>query len=166
MSGDHLLADTDIEDALSEAYVWAVATHAGYAISKKNFDRDSVDVTIEGGADFRPKIDCQLKATINLKDDGKDHFKFPCPVKNYNKLVIETQTPRILVVMALPTNKENWLNLSENELILRNAAYWISLKGNKITENKDNITIDIPKANHLTVPALQELMNKSRTGFL
>lgn len=47
--GDALLATTDIEEALSEAYVTAIAARAGYAVAKRNFDRDSVDLTIECG---------------------------------------------------------------------------------------------------------------------
>lgn len=166
MNGDQLLADTDVEDALSEAYVWAVATHAKYVLAKKNFDRDGVDLTIEGGAELRPKLDCQLKATVNLEQYDDENWKFVCPVKNYNKLIISTQTPRILIVMKLPKEKDDWLRLSDTELIIKNAAYWVSLKGQAETENKNAITISIPKSQRLSVESLRDLMEKSRTGAL
>lgn len=163
---DQLLADTDIEDALSEAYVWVVATHAGYVLSKKNFDRDGVDVTIEAGSHFRPKIDVQLKATINLGSPKDGVFRYPCPAKNYRNLVITTQTPRILVVLRLPGSKDEWISISHEELVIRYAAYWVNLKGHAPTENDTSITIDVPEENRLTVESLQALMEQSRTGAL
>jgi hypothetical protein len=166
MSSDQLLADTDIEDALSEAYVWVVATHAGYVISKKNFDRDGVDVTIEASGEARPKLDVQLKASINLTANSDGVIKFPCPKKNYDKLRIATQTPRILIVMKLPTDKGDWISLSEEELTVRHAAYWISLKGLSETDNTTSVTIDIPAANKVTVQSLRDLMELSRKGAL
>jgi hypothetical protein len=163
---DSLLADTDIEDALSEAYLWVVATHAGYVIAKPAFDRDGIDVTIEASGEQRPKINVQLKATINLKVVGGDTIKFPCPQKNYDKLRIATQTPRILIVLDLPSNKPDWITLTDKELIVRHAAYWISLRGMPENENTSTVTVDIPLANKVTVESLQKLMEMSRAGSL
>ena len=85
---DQLLPTTDIEEALSEAYVHAVAAAAGYVVSKKNFDRDGVDVTFEAGDAQRPKIDAQLKATINLPVSDRDILRYPCRKRNYDLLAV------------------------------------------------------------------------------
>lgn len=162
---DALLAGTDIEEALSTAYVHAVAATAGYVIAIKNFDRDGVDLTIEAGGLARPKIDLQVKATINLPRIG-DVFKFPLKRRNYDHLIIETQTPRILVVMHLPEKKEGWVNVGVESLIVRNCAYWVCLTGAPPTDNVATITVDIPASNHFSVKCLIELMDKSRTGTL
>jgi hypothetical protein len=44
---DHLLAPNDREEALSRAYVAAVAAGAGYALAPMDFDRDGVDLEIK-----------------------------------------------------------------------------------------------------------------------
>ena len=66
MSPDALLSVRDREEALSRAYVRAVAGFAGYVVSEADFDRDGIDLRIHAGGDFNPAIGLQLKATIGL----------------------------------------------------------------------------------------------------
>lgn len=162
---DGLLADTDIEESLSFAYVHAVSVSAGYVIALKNFDRDGVDMTIEAGDHLRPKIDVQLKSTINVESDGSI-ITYKCKQRNYDLLRIPTQTPRILILMDLPKKKDAWLSISVDELILRHRAYWISLLGYPATTNTESTTIKIPTENILNTDSLRDLMEKSRTGSL
>lgn len=162
---DTLLADTDIEEALSQAYVTAVASMAGYVVAHKNFDRDGIDITIEAGDSFRPKIDLQLKASINI-DDRSETITYFCPKRNYDLLSIDTQTPRLLLVMKLPKDRENWINISNEHLIIRHCAYWMSLRGHPETENATGKTIYIPKTNRFHIQSLQALMEQSRSGII
>lgn len=162
---DGLLTLTDIEEALSEAYATAIAARAGYVVAKRNFDRDGVDLTIEAGDLLRPKIDLQLKATINLRAMG-NLMAFPCPLRNYNLLRFPTQTPRLLVVLHLPKEPEKWLSVNPSRLILRNCAYWMSLRDAPETDVKDNKTVYFPKENRLDVSSLKALMEQSRTGVI
>lgn len=162
---DGLLAFTDIEEALSEAYVTAIAARAGYVTSKGNFDRDGVDLTIQAGDHLRPKIDLQLKATIGL-DGAKDPMSFSLKRRNYDLLRITTQTPRLLVVLHLPRDKEDWLRVSPTELILKHCAYWLSLRGAPETDVEHEKTVYIPSANRFDVASLTRLMDQSRTGSI
>lgn len=162
---DSLLASTDIEEALSLAYVHAISASAGYVIALKNFDRDGIDVTIEAGGGFRPKVDAQVKATINLTRSG-DVYKFELKRRNYDHLIIQTQTPRILVVMHLPQDQANWMSLDTESLILKKCAYWVCLKGAPETTNKASITVDIPVTNTFDVSGVKDLLEMSRTGTL
>ena len=162
---DSLLAMTDIEEALSLAYVHAIAASAGYVISLKTFDRDGVDVTIEAGGGFRPKVDAQVKATINLPRSG-NVFKFPLKRRNYDYLIMQTQTPRILVVMHLPEDQTNWMSMDAESLSLKKCAYWVCLTDFPETKNTKSITVDVPVANKFDVPGLQALLEMSRTGTL
>ncbi len=50
-------------EALSRAYVSAIAAHAGYTVGRPEPDRDSVDLSLSAGGAMRPQIDIQLKAT-------------------------------------------------------------------------------------------------------
>ncbi len=129
MPDDSLLSDDDIESEMSAAYVHAVAAHAGYNCGPPpGLDRDSIDIQISCSGHRRPKVDAQLKATINLVGN-ETHFNYPIKIKNYDDLRIDTQTPRILIVLDLPKSKEEWLLISRERLIIQRSAYWVSLKG-------------------------------------
>jgi hypothetical protein len=130
-----LLADTDIEEAISSAYAHAVAAAAGVVVALRHFDKDGIDITFETGGDQRPKIDAQLKATINLSANATGILKFPCPRRNYDLLRVPTQVPRILIVLHLPKNQNEWVTCTPETLIMRNCAYWINLNGAPESDN-------------------------------
>ena len=162
---DSLLTDPDREEGLSRAYAHAVAAQAGYVTAVYDQDRDGVDMRIQAGGDMRPALDLQLKATVNLgipDDDGYLHF--PLRLRNYNLLRIETQTPRLLVVLDLPKEEEQWMSITSDELVLRRRAYWLSLKGYHGTRNRSSVTVDIPASNLFNVDNLPDLMEQSRSG--
>jgi hypothetical protein len=166
MNQNELLASTDIEEAISSAYAHAVAAAAGVVIALRHFDRDGIDITFETGGGQRPKLDAQLKATVNLRKNREGMLRYACPRKNYDNLRIPTQVPRILVVLHLPPNKQEWVECTAENLILRNCAYWTTLLGAPETENQCSVTIDLPPTNRFDVDGLKELMEKSRRGKL
>lgn len=160
---DEILSPQDQQEALSQAYVQAVAGKAGYTISVPNFDRDSIDVTIGAGGRMRPRLDLQLKATINLTlKDGS--YSFPLSKKNYDDLRAQIRTPRILVVLDMPRNEREWIEISPQQLILRRAAYWKSLHGLPDSENTSTVTVKIPASSKFDVDGLKALMEQSRRG--
>jgi len=163
--GDDLLALTDIEDVLSEVYVSAIAARSGYTFSKPNLDRDSVDLTISAGGRQRPKLDLQLKGTINL-DASADLMPFSLKLKNYNDLRESTQVPRILVVVRLPKEADQWLSVSPGEMVLRHCAYWLSLRDAPVADVETAKTVYIPSKNRFDIEGLQALMDQSRTGIV
>lgn len=165
MASDAILTTQIIEEALSEAYMQALAGATGYTVSKRNFDYDGVDITIDAGGDFRPRLDIQLKATINATaNDGL--IPYFCPKRNYDLLRLATQTPRLLILFHLPQHQADWLTIEPGEMILRHCAYWHSLKGFPETDNATGCTVYIPEANRLSVEELSVLMQKSRDGEL
>ncbi len=165
MVNDAILTTPDTQEALSRAYVEAVAAAAGYSTARPEIDRDSIDVTISAGGSMRPRIDIQLKATTNLKSrDGI--YRFRLSIKNYNDLRAETQTPRILVILNMPSSPKEWLNITSEALVLRHAAYWKSMRNAPETENTSSVSIDVPSANVFDVSGLKELMEKSRSGVV
>jgi hypothetical protein len=161
---DALLYITDRKEALSRAYAAAVAAGAGYTTSPpSDFDRDSIDVTFEAGGHMRPRISAQLKSTTNLKLDN-EVFTYILKKKNYDDLRIETQVPRILVVLRLPKSESEWLNISAEELVIRRAAYWVSLRDKPEVPNEDSVTVYIPMENMFDIACLRDLMEKARDG--
>lgn len=163
---DALLTTEDEQAALSIAYVQAIAARAGYTSAVPTGpDRDSVDIQLSAAGAMRPRLDLQCKSTVNLPI-VENTFRYPLKRKNYDDLIVPTQTPRLLVVLALPNDASRWLSVSVTELVLRTAAYWISLKGWDETENTTSVTIPIPTENLFDVSAVQTLMEQSRSGAL
>lgn len=96
----------DQKAALSVVYAKAVAARAGYVTSVPDLDRDGVDLRIEAGGAMRPALDLQLKATARLGVPAFGSLTFALKRRNYDLLRVDTQTPRILVVLVLPDNPE------------------------------------------------------------
>ena len=145
--------ENEQKQQLSVAYVHAVAAKAGYACQVITVDDDSIDVMIAARGTVHqtavlksPRIEIQLKATAT--DVSKpDHIVFKLPVKNYEDLRQETALPRILVVLMLPPKQSDWLDVNEDQLVLRRCAYWKSLWDLPPTKNKKTVTIQIPRSN-------------------
>lgn len=161
---DALLSSTDKEEQYSLAYVCAVAAGAGYVVAQRYLDRDGVDVTVEAGGEVRPKLDLQLKATINLKELADGSLRYALKRRNYDLLRGATQTPRLLVLLHLPTAMEDWLTISRSDLTLKNCAYWVNLREAPDSDNAATVTIDVPRSNVFDIDALKALMAQSRTG--
>jgi hypothetical protein len=158
------------QEALSRAYIKAIAARCGLNCSFRDFDY-GIDLTIhaveqvDGGyCETGFNLDVQAKSTINAVIED-DRIKYDLTIKNYNDLRrTELQTPRILVVLLLPEDEEQWTAMTEEELSLRRCAYWLSLCGREATENQDAIRVEVPRANRFSVEALSLLMQRVREG--
>lgn len=166
MTTDAALQTSLVEEALSCVYARAVAARAGYNVTTSGVDVDSVDLKIQAGGSMRPALDLQLKATVNLSEPRDGYVSFPLRLKNYNDLRIDTQTPRLLVVLDLPTDDQRWMEVTEEELVLRRRAYWMSLKGAGERANTSTVSVQIPATNLFNVESLRSLMDQSRTGSI
>ncbi len=71
------------------------------------------------------------------------------------------------MILALPKERKQWISVTEQELVLRRRAYWLSLQQNysEITD-QETVTVHIPLQNVLNIKTLQDLMEKSRKGEL
>jgi hypothetical protein len=160
---DVFLSLNDQMEALSRAFVAAIAAKAGYAMSIPDFDRDSIDLMVFAKGAMRPQIGIQLKATTAFPLDVTT-INFPLSIKNYDDLRVPTQTPRILVVLALPSDYAQWLDNQEHHLLMRRCVYWKSLRGSPETRNTASVSISIDIKERFDVPTLISLMQKSREG--
>lgn len=156
------------QEEFSIAFVHAVASTAGFSIEEIRVDVDSVDLTImQFGTDddfpFFDSLRVQLKCTYAHRPHG-GHFPFPLSVKNYNDLRRRTAYPRILVVVHIPENVDNWLEQSEDSLALYHCGYWISLRDMPATSNTKSVTVNILTAQRFTVAQLQEIMRLIAEG--
>jgi hypothetical protein len=155
------------KEMFSYAYVQAVASVAGYSVCFKPrpMDNAGVDLSIEAtgevGKVLFPKIDVQVKCTADENILDKDYVKFSLPVKNY-KILIDSKAvdPLILVVVLVPKDLSNWLQITEENILMKKCGYWVSLKGTPPTQNKEKITVELPRQNLFTPVNLQRMMEK------
>lgn len=158
------------KEQFSNAYIRAVASVAGFSLAKPDVDEDSVDFIIAqrgGGGTIRsPRVEVQLKCTgRDILNNGTLHF--PLKMKNYDDLRMEDiLVPRILVVFCVPENLMDWLDHTEEALLLHYCAYWASLRGMAPTSNSANVTIEIPQANVFNAAALSGIMGRIGMGGL
>lgn len=165
------LTNTNIESELSYAYLHAVAAKAGVACkaSGRHDDNAGVDAELTGWGPFpnggyRQEVDLkvQLKATIKTPALIADSFSYSLPgINRYNDLRSDAvSTPRILVVLFLPTDIRDWLTHTEDSLMLRNCAYWVSLRGAKPSDNATAQTVYLPKNQKFDPDGLIELLGR------
>lgn len=152
-------------EEFSYAYVHAVASVAGYSVERIKVDYDSIDLLIKSDDDSgeftSPQIDCQLKSTGQARVIHDDAIKFPLPMKNYRKLRgTKNYIERILVVVVVPPQVNDWITQSDERLAMCHCGYWTSLKGYPESQNIDNVTIEIPKTQQFSVDTLKQLINR------
>ena len=159
------------KEEFSYAYIHAVAAAAGYlcANATRLMDMEGIDVTIAAlgvqGTRRCPRIDLQVKCTSREDLVHDDCIKYPLEVAAYDNLRFDDPSiPYYLVVVLVPNNIDNWLEHSENELLLRHCGYWISLAGKPQTSNTTSITVQVPRENLFTPDALKGFMENLAAG--
>ena len=156
------------KEQLSNVYLQAVTTVAGYSLYRPSVDDNSVDwgIAAKGvmGRIRAPRLELQLKSTSRDLLDDK-YLRYPLKLKNYDDLrLLDFAIPRILIVLVLPENLADWLQQSEEELCLRYCAYWVSLRGIPETPNTTTVTISLPRSNQFTATALESIMQRIGQG--
>lgn len=159
---------TQQQEQFSNAYLRMVATVAECTLSKPEVDDDSVDFTIHGkgynGKYGYPRLDVQLKCYRNFPIQLQG-FSYPLKIKNYNDLkVTNVLVPRILIILVVPKNIEDWLEHSDQQTIVKHCAYWASIRGKPPTQNTKTVTVSIPQRNRLTPNELRRLMQIVASG--
>jgi hypothetical protein len=165
------MTENEQKQQLSFAFLHMVAARAGFTVDRPATDYESVDAVIGTAGEVHgelvfhssPRLEVQLKATSAdcLRDT---HLAFPLELKNYEDLRRKTLIPRILVILLLPAEPEQWLTQSEEELIARRCAYWRSLAGDPDSPSASRVTVLVPRAQQFTVAALHDLMRRIDEG--
>lgn len=163
------------QEAMSYAYLHAVATKAGYDIGRAGtYDVGEDCIIYPVTKTKRGKLIkksrnlfVQLKASYqyNISKD-KNYITYDLDVDTYNRLVENRYDPIILVLYCMPCDEGEWLNICEDCTTLKYCGYWRCLMGDSPSENKSKIRIKIPRANLLTVLSLKEIMDTIQVGDL
>jgi uncharacterized protein DUF4365 len=163
-----MLTRYQTESELSLAYLQAVAAWASFSVTVPHIDSDSVDALISGKGRLKsdslrasPRIEVHLKATVNAMVNKDNKIPFVLSGKNYKELSDLTILPRLLVLLALPTDRRQWLVHERERLVLQKCAYFLNLKGYPERPDVDAPTVYVPVSNRLTPEALTQLMIKA-----
>ena len=92
------------------------------------------------------RVDYQLKATT-VYSHRNGAIAYDLDVKNYNLLTEDEGVPGVLILFIMPSNHQQWLAQSDEELCLRKCAYWVSLMGEPTSDNASTKRVDVPLAN-------------------
>jgi hypothetical protein len=166
-----LLTKPHRQEGLSRAYVQAVAAACGMSYSIPNPDY-GIDLTLDDilirGARRSPsgwRLDIQAKSTA-LAFVDEPNLRYDLEVSAYENLrASDVPCPRILVVLVLPAEEADWLAQTEEHLLLRHCAYWLSLRGWEPTTRQQMVRVTIPRANVFSVAALHAIMDRVKKGM-
>ena len=167
------MTPNDIEEALSRAYVVAIAARAGVDLGN-TFKDYGVDGTFRRIAILPDNkrmptgypVDFQLKASTGCTLHPLS-VAYRMTAVAYNKLVWRRNNggiPIVLILMVLPADQALWMAHTEDELLLRQCCYW-HLVGHTEVETA-TVVIDIPRSQALTTGGLIALLDAAAAGEL
>ena len=157
------------QESLCRAYAQAVAGRAGLAVTVPSpdygidmglrFVEEQGQVRFDAGV----QLDLQLRSTTRAPV-SETHVSFDLDVRTYDSLRGTPPVPRILVVLLLPEDEDQWLSQTQDELVLRHCAYWISLRGAAAISATSSVRVPIPRAQVFSAQAAQDIVDRLRRG--
>jgi hypothetical protein len=152
---------TDMMEQFSLAYVRAVIAAAGCVASDPSTDTDSIDLSVKARKEpdfpMRPQLDLQLKSTFTIEEVGET-IPYALKVKNFDELRETTSVPRLLVLVLIPKDFDQWSTHDPTGLILRRCGYWMDLEGAGPKDNEHTVTVHIPSKNLFGPTQLREIL--------
>ncbi len=167
-----------VKEDLSLAYVQAVAgrVNVDVAFTKRDMGIDGILRRLKRYRERRCygpfSIDFQLKATVDWQCDGES-VRYDLKADTHNLLVQHNNeyvsnsrgAPLLLILLCMPREPDDWIGLSEDELLLRRCCYWALLTG-ELTSNTATTRIQIPRSQALTPESLLKLFDDVEAGVL
>jgi len=156
----------DIQSQLSYSYLHAVASRVGCTVTEmpRLADNTGIDAMLTVSGQFSKistrtdfTIGVQLKSTVQevqvlkngviplskLRRSTYDMFRSP-----------NRPHPYLVILLHLPQDRESWLEITPDNMILRKCAYWVDLYGAAETRAKTP-TIYFPVQNLFTPDQLE-----------
>jgi hypothetical protein len=158
-----MMTREDRQEALSLAYVHAVAAAAGVTHSARLKDY-GIDLTLhevigEPGlyVESGRAIEIQLKSTT-AAIETRATVSYDLSVRAYDILRAETKQTRLLVLLVLAEDEAEWLVQTGTKAELRRGLFWMSLRGRPAVPNRSSVRIQIPRRQVFTATAVREIM--------
>ena len=129
---------TDLMEAYQAGYIRAVAAAAGCATQWPEID-EGVDVSLthrsqqHSVGDQVARLDVQMKSTSAVLAADSSHVSARVSRKRYDEFAVPDPTiHKIVVILTMPADQENWLISGPEFLRMHNCAYWVNLAGSAI----------------------------------
>lgn len=148
-----------IQEQLSWAYVRAVIFRAGYLLTIPIVDDHGIDGTVGSYAGGINRVDFQLKATTQHQV-GSDSISYDLRVQNYNQLIKDDDLPRVLILFIMPDDASEWLTQTQEELCMRECAYWVSFMGMVRSDNSSTVRVSVPLSNVFDQNGIADMVSK------
>lgn len=166
--------DFDYAEQYQKAYLKAIASACHFMTREGTSpDRGSIDFSIcsnrkdnDININIDSEIQLQLKTTISPKyNKDKTFLRYSLSSNNYRDLIGTRKTPRYLFVMIIPPIKEQWIQEFRNGVFSAGCCYWVNLsKLPPINDTQEDVTINIPLSQKLTIETLRKLLQYSEEG--
>lgn len=170
------LTENNIKAELSYAALHGVAAQCGFgcSVAPRHEDDAGIDAKLHIRkllsqnsilTDFHLSV--QLKATAQTLSSSEGKYSYPLSAKHYDKLRDpNVDIQRLLVVLLLPADRNDWLRLSPGELVLKGRLRWMSLRNLPALSDpaQASCTVYLPDQNILTCESLIELATKRSKG--
>lgn len=169
-----MITEQHTKEMISTSFLKAVAAMAGTNLSYDVYDY-GVDgtfkpVVIDGARYYTSgfPLDFQLKSSINWEIND-NHVVYDLEAKTYTDMIRrreqEGAIPLVLILLCLPPERESWLSISEEMLIMKKCCYWYFVEGEP-SDNTRTVRIRIPTTNLFCPDALNELLSNVGEGEL
>ena len=161
-----VIGSTLHKGSFGQTFVAAVATGAGLVATRPELDT-GIDLSIQSSLNpdlpKDPQLDVQVKTSQNAEIRG-DMIVHDLEVDAYEKLIKPSMIPRILVVVRVPLTPQEWLEVGDDNLVLRHCGYWVNLQGRHSTQNKSTIRLELPKVQRFDPVNLLAIMRRVHDG--
>lgn len=162
------MTDANKKEELSIVFLSTLCTIAGITFESQKHDDDSTDaiikkqITLNDGRKCEVLLRVQLKATSSESQytEDEDTISYTLKVKNYNDLKLPATTPIILALLILPANSDEWVQWTQDDLMIKGRMYWKSFDNAIETKNTDTITVRIDKNQFVSSEALLQLLQR------
>jgi hypothetical protein len=160
---------TDLMEALQASYVRAVAAAAGCVIAGKPEIDEGVDIVLTHTADAHQaehvaRLEIQMKSTSDFDGASNDYISASMTRKRWNYFCTSDPTiDKIIVIMFIPRDQQDWTIASHDTLSVRHCAYWVNIAGEPETA-QDHITIKAPTSQIFDDVALCDMMERIGQG--
>jgi len=164
------MTEEHIKEAISLRFIELIAAENGYKTSSAvpdygtDLEIKEVGCRLENGHtryfETGRDLKLQLKATTESSISVQNEIiKYDLNAVTYNDLIERKNAarPLILILFVLPSKKQEWLSLSDDELIVKRCAYWFYPDEEIKTTNKNTVRIEISRKNLIQKLTLTEL---------
>ena len=152
------------KEEFSYGYLQLLGAKAGLEVTKsgRQTDNQKIDLHIIHSGKisniYTPRFDAQVKCTHKENIDN-GYFKYDLDIETYDRLRnIYHDVPIFLIVLLVPKDINNWVQITQEKLVVKKCAYYISLKGFPKSTNTKTVRIKIPIKNLVTPSSLNDII--------